>query len=397
MLDIKNNLMAEGAARYLGRSYDALATSVERLSSGLRINSAKDDAAGLAVRELIRADVAALRQGSRNAQDAISMLQTAEGGLSMMDDILVRMRELAEQAATDSYSAPQIAVMQEEFDELAAEITRIANNTDFNDISLLDSTDVDALDIALGVGIAPGQTIKIDKQDMRANTLGVGGAVEIASGRGVALDTANYFSGQDALDALTFTFDGDQSATVTLDDTTMSLADVVTALNESSQVQMPGWNIATAAYNSDTGQYVLKLAHHTAGNVDFAVVNTGAVTWGGGTLGSEVVAGTDFVNTAGADILTLGTQTAITGVETAISIKDTFRANLGYKMNRLEAAVGVIDMQAENLLAAEARVSDADVATEMAAMTRNQVLSQAGIAMLAQASAMPEMALQLLR
>ena len=95
ILGIKNNLMAENAARYLGRSYSALAKSVQRLSSGLRINSAKDDAAGLAVRELIRADVATLRQGSRNAADGVSMLQAAEGGLSAIDNMLVRMRELA--------------------------------------------------------------------------------------------------------------------------------------------------------------------------------------------------------------------------------------------------------------------------------------------------------------
>src|SRR5664280_2686007 len=99
MLTIKSNMMAANAARQLGKSYDALSNSVQRLSSGLRINSAKDDAAGMAVSELIRANVAALQQGGRNAQDAISMLQTAEGGLSTTDDILVRMRELAEQSA----------------------------------------------------------------------------------------------------------------------------------------------------------------------------------------------------------------------------------------------------------------------------------------------------------
>ena len=107
MLAIKNNVMAANAARHLGRSYDALGKSVERLSSGLRINGAKDDAAGLAVRELMRADVAVLQQGSRNAADGISMLQTAEGAMGVIDDILIRMKELAEQASTASYSASQ--------------------------------------------------------------------------------------------------------------------------------------------------------------------------------------------------------------------------------------------------------------------------------------------------
>ena len=395
MLAIKNNLMADGAARHLGRSYDALAESVQRLASGLRINSAKDDAAGLAVRELIRADVAALQQGARNARDAISMLQAAEGGLSMIDDLLVRMRELAEQAATDSYSATQLGIMQNEFDELAAEITRIATNTSFNDNNLLDSTQVDAFEIALGGGLVAGQTIKIDKQDMQGTTLGVGGTDEIASGRGVSATTATYFTGAAATDALTFTFDGDQSASVTIGAGNKTLAEVVTALNQSSRSAQAGWEIATAAYNSDTGQYVLKLAHHSSGDVAFAVTDVGAPIWAAA-LGGDAVATGGFVNTNGADALTLGTQAAITAVEGAISTKDTFRANLGYMMNRLESAASVIDIQAENLLAAESRVSDVDVATEMAALTRNQVLAQAGISMLAQANSMPQMALQLL-
>ena len=395
MLAIKNNLMAEGAARYLGISYDSLAQSVQRLSSGQRINSAKDDAAGLAVRELIRADVAAFQQGSRNARDAISMLQTAEGGLSMIDDILVRMRELAEQSATDSYSSTQVSIMQNEFDELALEITRIATNTEFNDNNLLNTTAADALEIALGGGLVAGQTIKVDKQDMQATTLGVGGAVEIASGRGVGSTTANYFTGDDAADDITFTFDGDQAATVTVGNGSLTLAETVTALNQSSRAAVAGWDIATAAYNSDTGQYVLKLAHHTAGNVNFAVADTGGPVWATA-LGGDAVASGGFVNTNGADSLTLGTQAAITAVESAIATKDSFRANLGYMMNRLEAAASVIDIQTENLMAAESRVSDVDVATEMAALTRNQVLAQAGISMLAQANSMPQMALQLL-
>ncbi|KKK71656.1 hypothetical protein LCGC14_2911710, partial [marine sediment metagenome] len=123
MLAIKNNLMADTAARHLGRSYEALSASVERLSSGLRINSAKDDAAGLAVRELMRADIAVIQQGARNAQDGISMLQTMEGAMATIDDALIRMKELAEQAATGSYSSQQRNIMNNEFKQMAAEIT----------------------------------------------------------------------------------------------------------------------------------------------------------------------------------------------------------------------------------------------------------------------------------
>ena len=140
MLVIKNNIMAANAARHLGQSYDALAKSVERLSSGLRINSAKDDAAGLAVRELMRADVAVIQQGVRNAQDGISMLQTMEGALQTADNALVRMKQLAEQAATGTYSTAQRDIMNSEFQEMANEIDRIATSTKFNTTHLLDNS-----------------------------------------------------------------------------------------------------------------------------------------------------------------------------------------------------------------------------------------------------------------
>ena len=168
MLAIKNNLMASNAARHLGRSYDALATSVERLSSGLRINSAKDDAAGLAVRELIRADVAVLQQGSRNAQDGISLLQTMEGAMAVMDENLIRMQELAEQAATGSYSDAQRTIMNAEFAEMAAEIDRIAGATKFNDISLLNSNTG-----SVKIHVGTTETIDINKADMTQDGLGV--------------------------------------------------------------------------------------------------------------------------------------------------------------------------------------------------------------------------------
>ena len=270
MLAIKNNIMAANAARHLGNSYDALATSVERLSSGLRINTAKDDAAGLAVRELMRADIAVLQQGARNAQDGISLLQTTEGAMQTIDDLLVRMKQLAEQAATGTYSDAQRTIMDGEFDELANEIERIAGAEQFNGISMLNSA-TGSISIVFG---GSSDTISLDKTDMTKSGL--------------------------SIDAL---------------------------------------NIDSAASAS----------------------------------------------------------AALTTLDTAISNATTARADFGAKMNRLENTVGVLNVQSENLLAAESRISDVDVATEMAAMTRNQVLAQAGVAMLAQANMMPQMALTLLR
>jgi len=272
MLAIKNNLMAVNAARHLGMSYNALASSVERLSSGLRINSAKDDAAGLAVRELMRADIAVIQQGARNAQDGISMLQTMEGAMATIDDALVRMQQLAEQAATGSYSSAQRAIMENEFTEMRQEIDRIAGATTFNGIKMLDNS----ASVSVHFGKLTTDNISI-----------VGSNITSASGG--------------------------------LNITGLTIADVASAKN------------------------------------------------------------------------------ALTTLDSAISTKDTARAKFGYKMNRLEGTISVLNIQSENLQAAESRVSDVDVATEMAEMTRNQVLAQAGISMLAQANTMPQMALSLLR
>ena len=271
MLAIKNNLMSVNAARHLSNSYDALSKSVERLSSGLRINSAKDDAAGLAVRELMRADIAVIQQGARNAQDGISMLQTMEGAMATIDDILVRMQSLAEQAATGSYSSAQRTIMHNEFDEMRKEIDRIAGSTSFNDIRMLDN-----------------------------------------------------------------------SASITI---------------------------------------------HFGEATDFITVT-----------GSNMTSAITALHTSGLSITNAASaKAALSRLDSAINTKDTARARFGYMMNRLESTISVMNIQKENLVASESRVSDVDVATEMAEMTRNQVLAQAGISMLAQANTMPQMALTLLR
>lgn len=269
MLAIKNNLMASNAARYLGQSYDALADSVERLSSGQRINSASDDAAGMAVRELMRADIAVLEQGSRNADDGVSMLQTMEGAMQTMDTLLVRMQQLAEQAATGSYSSAQRTIMNSEFGQMADEIERIATSTDFNGIKMLDNSAT----VSIHFG---GATDKIDVQGSKMTKAGLG---------------------------------------------------------------ISGLSVTTAA----------------------------------------------------------SARAALTSLDSAITTKDTARAKFGYTINRLESTGDVLGIQTENLSTAESRVSDVDVATEMATLTRNQVLAQAGTSMLSQANSIPQMALTLLR
>jgi len=271
MLAIKSNLMSVNAARHVGNAYEALSKSVEKLSSGLRINSARDDAAGLAVRELMRADIAVIKQGARNARDGISMLQTNEGAMATIDDALIRMQSLAEQAATGSYSSGQRSIMHQEFDEMRLEIDRIAGATKFNGISMLDNS----------------STRSIHFGELTSDKIDITGSNMTSASGGLAIT---------------------------------------------------GLAISTAA----------------------------------------------------------SAKAALTSLDTAISSKDTARAKFGYKMNRLEGTVNVLNIQSENLMAAESRVSDVDVASEMATVTRNQVLAQAGIAMLSQANTMPQMALRLL-
>jgi flagellin len=451
MLAIKNNVMAGNAARHLGLAYYGLAKSVERLASGLRINSAKDDAAGLAVRELIRADIAVLKQGSRNAADGISMVQTMEGAMAVMDENLIRMKELAEQAATGSYSAAQRIIMDAEFAEMADEIERIATSTKFNDISMLNEASLSdgSNDVKIHVGTT--STIDVEKTDMTKSGLNIetgdgGWRLDslTANGETAASDTwlaitQPATSGADTQVTLTISFedsgtpandekDIEVALTVTSDGvaTNFSLDSIVSQINATSMAL--GWDVsgndlrysAAEAYNdAANSRYVLRLSSRGSNADEYSMTlsglwqSTGTIASGTATGGfditeAEAVAGgvslsvTDDMQSGvtkpGLNILTVAAATtALTTVTSAISTKDTARAAFGYKMNRLESTIAILDIQAENLGIAESRISDVDVATEMAALTRTQVLSQAGVAMLAQANTMPQMALTLLR
>ncbi len=210
---INHNLMANNAARNLSDSYGALATSTRRLSSGLRITTAADDAAGLAIRELMRSDISTLNQGVRNANDAISMIQTADGALQVIDEKLIRMKELAEQAATGTYTSAQRLIIDSEYQAMASEITRIASATDFNGIYLLNGnlsstvhngsglTSEGKLKVHFGTGNASSEDyyyIQIGTSTASAFGLGLGAA---AGHDGRSISTQDL--AQKALDAIT--------------------------------------------------------------------------------------------------------------------------------------------------------------------------------------------------
>ena len=424
MLAIKNNIMASNAARHLGKAYDSLATSVERLASGLRINSAKDDAAGLAVRELIRADVAVLQQGARNAQDGISMLQTMEGAMAVMDDNLIRMKELAEQAATGSYSAAQRTIMNAEFAEMADEIDRIAGATTFNGIAMLNASTG-----SVSIHVGTSSTIDVNKVDMTKSGLGINTGVEVHEitfgATSADTDTTNILTVGDEAVTLQITFDNDgtdeDSIGVVLTVGTYTIAQLAaeinaetTALGYDTDGTDKSYSMAATVDNGDD-TYSLKIASRLAADgVTLGVISNATTTTGDFALagGGTAVANADDTTattlnadnyatatvTGGVNITTASAAAeALTTITTAINTKDTARASFGYKMNRLESTIAILDIQAENLMSAESRISDVDVATEMATLTRTQVLSQAGISMLAQANQMPQMALSLLR
>jgi flagellin len=427
MLSINSNIMASNAARHLGRAYDSLSKSVERLSSGLRINSAKDDAAGLAVRELIRADIAVLQQGSRNALDGISLLQTMEGAMGVIDENLIRMLELAEQSATGAYSDAQRAVMNSEFGEMADEIDRVAESARFNDMTLL-NTDVG--DIKIHVGTET--TIDVDKVDMTKSGLNIETGVQVndAVWKAVMDDTdSTAFLTVSADDDVTMTITFDNAAvaedTITINmaaSATYTIDQLVATINAESQAlgyapdgTNKAYDMASVVENDD-GTFQLKLTSRL--EADGVTINVasdtagdaGDITFGGtggndltniATAGQDLVDATDYDAAQVAGGLNIATDTAALAamdiITAAINAKDTARASFGYKMKRLESTISVLDIQAENLKAAESRISDVDVATEMAELTRNQVLTQAGISMLTQANAMPQLALALLR
>ncbi|MDR1125466.1 MAG: flagellin [Deltaproteobacteria bacterium] len=292
-LVINRNMMAMNAARNLSVSYGNLETSVRRLSSGLRVGTAADDAAGLAIRELMRADIASLNQGVRNANDGISLIQTADGALGVIDEKLIRMKELAEQAATGTYNSDQRLMLESEYQAMASEITRIANSTDFNGVHLLNGNLSSS--VHNGEGLVSTGKLKV-----------------------------HFGSGNDCSEDYYYIQIGNATAS---------------ALGLGNQsYEDDGFSISTQA----------------------------------------------------------AAQRALVAIEHAITSKDKIRANLGAMQNRLENTISNLQIQAENLQAAESRISDVDVATEMTEFVRNQVLSQAGVAMLSQANSMAQMALQLI-
>ena len=416
MLSVQTNVSAISAQRHLGATSNALGTAMERLSSGFRINRAADDAAGLAVSEKLKAQIGGLNQASRNAQDGISMIQTAEGALDEVQSMMQRMRDLAVQAASDTNSQTERDNINLELGQLGQEINSISVRTKFNGQSLLSGSLVTAQSTSAYSG---GNT------EVMANT-------QFSTGVGV---TSVSVDGAQAARGFQLTASvGNKTVTLTMTDTngvaikltdaqgntshvtqTLTVTDIALGESESLNFANLGVKITLASSGSNGSATNIASAINGASfSVDTktgsgtAILQTGAnqgdetkVTFVNTSLaGGTKVAAMDNLSAALNTFATVATRdnasALITSLDTALGSISSSRATLGAAQNRLQYTIANLGTTSENLSASNSRIRDVDVATESSNMAKNQVLEQAGVSVLAQANQLPQLALKLL-
>ncbi|ARZ74518.1 flagellin [Stenotrophomonas maltophilia] len=388
---INTNTMSLNAQRNLSTSGSSLATTIQRLSSGSRINSAKDDAAGLAISERFGTQIRGTDVAIRNANDGISLAQVAEGSLTEIGNNLQRVRELSVQASNATNSASDRKALQAEVTQLVSEIDRVAKQSDFNGTKLLDGTFSSQL---FQVGANAGQAIAIDKTiDAKAGSLGTS---TFATGATAALaastDGARFSGTVMGVDIGTV----EVKAGATTADASKAVATAINAKIGEAGIY--------AEANADGS---LKLSSVKEGKAvataDIALMRSDydatAKTWGTAAAAGAYTAGTDTsANVQKLDVSTvLGAQQALEVVDKALGAINSTRADLGAIQNRFTSVVANLQTSSENLSASRSRIKDTDFAKETAELTRTQILQQAGTAMLAQANQVPQGVLSLLR
>jgi flagellin len=382
MTTINTNVMSMTAQRNLSGSANALATSMQRLSSGLRVNSAKDDAAGLAISERMNSQVRGLNVAARNANDGISLAQTAEGALGKVGDMLQRMRELAVQSANASNNSSDRAALQAEVTQLRQEIDRVAKSTAFNGTKLLDGTFANA---TFQVGANAGEGISIDS---------------IVSADSATLGNTSLATSTTAIN------DGTSLGAIAAGSLTVRgvglgpIGVATTAAQRNTQVVD-----AINAKSADTGVYA-RVTYNAGGAAtgfevfsDTAITAASFVGFGGTTTGAapaDSAAAASQLNDI--NVNSFGdAQKALKVIDSAIDAINSSRADLGALQSRFENAVANINITGENLSAARGRIVDADFAKETSNLSRSQILQQAGTAMVAQANQNGQNVLSLLR
>lgn len=372
-LRINTNTDAFNSYRNLSVTQGQMSKSLEKLSSGYRINRAADDAAGLAISEGLRSQTGGLKVAVRNAQDGISVVQTAEGALTEVHSILQRMRDLAVQASSDTNNSDARTAITTETNQLQSELSRIANSTNFNGTKLLDGS-ANTLNFQVGAGSsAANDTISFNFDTADVST--VASALASGGGNSYAVVTPTAVTGN-------WTF----STTGVVASSTVAMG----AAGSFNTVQEVADKL-----NSDTGfsanfratvDQTNKLVVNATNGGTLATTAPGT----GGAAGTAVSGGIQLDTAANA-------RTAIDSIDVQIKAVSTARANLGAVQNRFEHTINNLNVAVENLSASESRIRDTDMAQEMMSFTRSQILSQAGTAMLAQANSAPQNVLSLLR
>ena len=399
-MSINTNVVSINAQRNLALSGGSLATSMQRLSSGLRVNSAKDDAAGLAIAERMSTQVRGLAVASRNANDGISLAQTAEGALGKVGDMLQRMRELAVQAGNATNSKTDRKALQAELKQLRDEVDRVAKTTSFNGQKVLDGSFTGAV---FQVGANSGDNITVGAlANTKVDKLGK----SMYGTTGVTSLGATNVSGAAVTGTITITVKGANNTT--------GISSTLAADSNRTEEEALGQILAeinvksadtgvTAFLEKDGSKYTIsyRSTSDTAGTTAAAAISVAGAS---ATLNSALTVGTSSINATaavGIDKVDIGTQAgaweALQRIDSALDKVSSARAELGAIQTRFEKSIENIDIMQENISAARGRITDADFAKETANLSRTQILQQAGTAMVAQANQLPQQVLQLLQ
>ena len=379
MATINTNMAANIASNSMTRNERTMSSTMERLSTGLRINSAKDDAAGLAISSKMTSQIRGLNQAVRNANDAISMIQVAEGAMKEVTNMFQRMRELAVQAISDSNTASDRTALNNEYKQLSAEVQRIAENTQWNGTNILDGSRTST---TFQIGANASQTIAVNFGDLATNNV-----TSTDDGLDAIVLTGELKTGDVLSYKVTATDGTEQFATITVGSSdTLASSPTVTELGADQTVNATEM---TSAGNTTSGSGAS--ATHTlvitdvSGGKTVASISDVAVSRGT----HAPVAATDITSSAFA-------ATALDVLSTAIDGVNSTRAGLGASMSRLEYASDNLQNVAQNTSSARSRVLDADYAAETTELARTQIIQQAATAMLAQANQSQQAVLALL-
>ncbi|UQA50524.1 flagellin [Vibrio sp. ED002] len=374
-ITVNTNVAALVAQRHLTSATDMLNQSMERLSSGKRINSAKDDAAGLQISNRLQSQMRGLDVAVRNANDGISIMQTAEGAMNEVTNIMQRMRDLSLQSANGSNSKAERTALQEEVSALNDELNRIAETTSFGGRKLLNGSFGKS---AFQIGAASGEAVQVELKSMRSDGIDMGGFSYIANGR-----ASSDWQVKDGANDLSMSFTNRFGETETIQINAKTGDDI-----EELATYINGQTDKVTASVNEEGQLQLFMAgEETSGTLSFS-----------GDLASELglqLKGYDAVDNI--DITSVGgAQQAVAVLDTAMKYVDSHRAELGAYQNRFNHAINNLDNIHENLAASNSRIQDTDYAKETTQMVKQQILQQVSTSILAQAKQAPNLALTLL-